>query len=268
MQKYWKNLILCGLTAVLALFTACSNASETASSVQAEEPPAAAESAQPETDSEQPVIEVGRLYDMLTATDLENMVDGADYIVAGQYTGFDSTWNMSINASKDDQSYTEGRLYRFAVEEVLFGEIEEEEILVNQKFSATESVTKTNAVLNQAGEIIQPATESQTFNITVHYPLYIEPDLSMTYVLFLCKNTRAENYYGACEPFMVQVTPDETVQLKSNLIGQETIFHETVYGDNGEEVLYTTWMPGPIPDTISGESYEDFRLAILDCLEQ
>lgn len=259
MKNKWKTLVTCVLAAMCVSLTSCSHNSGTVSSVESLPEPA------------QSITKIYQSYDYPVATNLEGMISNADYVVVGKYTGFDSTWNMSRNpnnpAEADDDNYTEGRLYCFEIEEVLLGEIEEEEILVNQKYSNTVSITESNAVLNQAGEIIQPATESQTFDVVVHYPLYIEPELNTTYVLFLHKNTSADNYYGACEPFIVQVNSNETVELKSNLIGQQTSFNEVAYSEEGNMVECVTEMGEPLLDTISGDSFEDFRLAVLDCLE-
>lgn len=67
--------------------------------------------------------------DYPTYPSLEQMCDAADIIVTGQYTEYLSSWNMNRDASdpskEDPNTYSEGRLYAFQVDQVLKGQAPE-----------------------------------------------------------------------------------------------------------------------------------------------
>ena len=185
------------------------------------------------------------------ADSVTSMTEQATYVVIGTYTEFIKSWNMYGDS---DDSYAEGRLYSFAVEEVLKGSVEEKEILVNQQYLETLSYVESDEKIEN-GIITEEATWSVEHKIDYNNPMYIEPELGSRYVLFLDKNTY---YYGSSEPFMIKLD-GESAQLCSNIYtssgGEGGLTSET-YTVNGREiVLYSTALTGE--DFVEGSSADD-----------
>lgn len=184
--------------------------------------------------------------DYSVALSLEEMLEEADYVVAGSYKEFDSSWNMARdpeNVRLEDAEYDiEGHLYRFEVEEVLKGDMAEGDILVNHKYSSVFPVR--SAKTNEEGEV------------EVRNPLYIEPELGGRYLLFLSYNADFDHYYGLVEPFSVKCMEDGTAKLQSNLIGQTEAFTQDGLFNN-EERIQIRVEAMTIEDTISGQSLEE-----------
>ena len=129
-------------------------------------------------------------YDYAATESLSGMFDYADYIVIGEYTGFDSTWNMARD--NDDVSkeasdlYVEGHLYNFSVDEVLKGDIPEESILINHEYSTKRKVIESNEVIKE-GSVVKKATKTNAIEFTVLSERFIEPEISSKYILFYQK---------------------------------------------------------------------------------
>lgn len=124
MRKKWIRLSAITGTALLAAFlSACS--------------------AQLPADAEMPKeveevnISIGSDYPVYS--DIASMVQASDCIVIGQYQEFLSSWNMdrlpADPTQEDPTSYSEGRLYSFAVSQVLKGSNVPDEITINKAFS-------------------------------------------------------------------------------------------------------------------------------------
>lgn len=218
-----------------------------------------------ETTSVPSIGSITRHLDYSIALGLSEMANGAEIIVIGEYTGLDSTWNMSRNPRNPDEesnkNYVEGLLYNFSVHEVLKGELDSDTILVNHRHSETKNMPISNAELDAAGVIVKEATEWNEVRLTLEDPLYIEPEENATYILFLQENKNRNHYYGAAEPFSIKVT-DGVAALQSNLVGHTDAFTQTVTLDNGQTVDVTTEI-GTIEDTISGQTLEEVTEAIL-----
>ena len=191
--------------------------------------------------------------DYPVAQSLTEMTAAADVVVSGQYRGLDSTWTMARNPEniqqEDETYYMEGYRYRFEVEEILKGTVEEKEILVNQKHSTTLSVR--SAVSDMDGTVI------------AENPLFIEPEEDKTYILFLNYDAEFDNYYGATEPFSVLCRDDGTAKLQSNLIDHNGIFvQEALFGET-EPVQILMEAPA-LSDAISGRPAEEIREEIAE----
>ncbi|MCI8609593.1 MAG: hypothetical protein HFE73_08110 [Firmicutes bacterium] len=194
-------------------------------------------------------------YDYPVALNLEEMVGAADPVVVGKYLEFDSKWNMCREIgnieNEDTERYVEGHLYRFSVEDVLYGDIEDTIILVNHRFSESAKIEMGDGNVSE---------------ITVHDPLYIKPDLGQTYILFLNYNNEFGNYYGAIEPFSIKSSGD-TVELQSNLIEKKGDFIETIRVSRFQTVDVKSCAL-EIEDTISGVSYMDIKSQIVKALKR
>ncbi len=162
--------------------------------------------------------------DYPTAASIDAMEAASEYIVVGQYTAYDSSWNMARNPLtpevEDTDHYTEGRLYRFQVDRVLRGELESDEILINLRYSETVTAVESNAVVDHDGRIVKAATQENTLSFVAHDPLFIEPELGVTYILFLSKNAETGHFYSAVEPFSIKDNQGMAV-LQSNLIDHD-----------------------------------------------
>lgn len=214
-----------------------------------------------------PLTSVYFHYDYPVADSLEQMSAESDLIVTGRYTGLDSTWNMARDPAdmrkEDPENYVEGRLYRFDVQEVWKGELEEDTILVNHKYLSVMKKEESNAVVNEEGIILSEATQTREISMTVHNPLFIEPTQDDTYILFLKQDPNFGNYYGAIEPFSIKVTDGKT-ELQSNLIDRTTYFTEEIpIGDN--RTVHATIDAGvSIEDTISNKTMDEIKSRIAE----
>lgn len=225
-------------------------------------PPAKADEDNP---IQSPAVQtITRCLDYRIADSLSEMVNGAQVIVVGEYTGLDSTWNMSRNPQNPEEEsseiYVEGLLYNFSVHEVLKGELDSDTILVNHRHSETKNLIESNAEIDSAGNIVKEATELNEIQFTLEDPLFIEPEENVVYILFLRENQRRGHYYGAAEPFSIKVT-DDVVALQSNLIEHTDDFLQTATLENGQTINIATKI-GAIEDTISGQTFEEVKEAI------
>lgn len=187
-------------------------------------------------------------YDHPVSLSATAMSDTADYIVIGKYEKLERTWNMrrDINdiTKEATDDYVEGRLYKFTITEVVKGNIEETEILVNHRYL----------------ERLSYQANSKATSVNVQDPLYIEPQMGGTYMLFLSKDNNFGNYYGATEPFMVKIENDKAV-LQSNLIEKEGDFVTTAKATNGDTVELRIGASS-IEDNITGMTVAELKDAI------
>jgi hypothetical protein len=192
------------------------------------------------------------------ANELSEMVNSSELIVVGRYTGFDSIWNMARNPGniyeEDTERYVEGHLYSFEIDEILKGNTEKDEILINHKYSELIKTTESNAVINEQGIIISEATEINEISFTLTNKLYIEPEIGATYILFLLYDGNFDDYYGAVEPFIIKVS-DEIVYLQSNLLDSEGEVEEEVMIDGTDRTMVVSQYGDHIDDQLSGTDF-------------
>lgn len=188
------------------------------------------------------------LYEIEVSAALSEMADASQVIVVGQYKGYDSSWNMARNPNnvleEDSENYTEGHFYEFSIDEVLKGDVDEREILVNHRYS---EIVKTT----------DPNTE-----FTLIDPLYIAPEYGVSYILFLTKEEIFGNYYGSIEPFSIKIESDNTVTLNSNLIDSTGSFEDTVTLDDGRMITVLVSKGSCIEDNISNNTLESIKQQI------
>lgn len=211
-------------------------------------------------------LTVGYVYPV--ASTLQQMIDSADYIVIGEYTEFNSTWNMARNPDnikeEDPGNYVEGRLYDFTVEKTIKGSIDDSSILINHRYSEVVNTTESNAVVDSEGRILKAATKSRDLSFKVASPLFIEPELDCKYILFLSKDANFGNYYAAIEPFSVKITNGKAV-LQSNLINKTDAFTQQIKTSDSKELTVIIDMGGiSIADEITGKALEDIIRMIED----
>lgn len=209
-------------------------------------------------------------YDFPVAADLQQMIDNSDYIVVGEYTGLESTWNMARNIDnikeEDLENYVEGHLYNFKIEASIKGNIEDKSILVNHKYSERKNVFESNAVIDREGCILKEATESNKISFEINSPLFVEPELNCKYILFLSKDSHFGNYYAAIEPFSVKIINGNTV-LESNLLNKTTDLIKSVKVSGSKVIDVNVDLDGiSLTDEITGKSSDGFIRAIKDII--
>lgn len=192
--------------------------------------------------------------------DIQQMYEKADYIVIGQYTDFVSTWNMDRNpqnpAEEDPNSYSEGRLYSFAVDRVLKGGSLPDEITVNKYYSFASGYSTYDA----AGEELYIPCQIPT-------QYFVESEYGVDYLLFLNYNEMADNYYSIGEPWEMMVQPDGTMELKSNLFNPPAGMPATLETEvRTDDVVYKIIVGGTdigrYEDFLSGMSLDAMEAAI------
>ena len=151
--------------------------------------------------------------DYPTYPSLEQMCDAADIIVTGQYTEYLSSWNMNREASdpskEDPNTYSEGRLYAFQVDQVLKGQAPEA-ITVNKQYS----LGARYYVGQVDGEHVYAPYQMPT-------PYCIEPEYGRSYILFLSYDPQFDHYFAVGEPWEILLRPDGSAELKSLIFGDE-----------------------------------------------
>lgn len=182
-------------------------------------------------------------YDFPSASTIQEMASEADVVISGEYTSNEyEKWNMSRNPEnplkESSEKYTEGRLYKFKVESVLKGTLSDKEIKVNHRVAEMIKVE---------------LEEGKTQEVKVADPRFIEPTAGQKYLLFLKKDDKLNNYYGAIEPFSVIITNQDNVRVESNLVGKQD-YTDKVHVSNG---LYLETEEEGTVDTISGSSLSE-----------
>jgi hypothetical protein len=202
-------------------------------------------------------------FDYPTTSELKQMVETADLVVIGEYENFNRSWNMSRDLEdiykEDEDNYVEGRIYDFKVSDIVKGHVEAELIEINLRYSETIEFEESNAVISPEGIVEKEATEVTIHEIEVIDPLYIEPELSKKYLVFLSKDNNFNNYYGAIEPFSIVFDENGVAELKSNLLeGEHGELTSTTTHTIGEEnIIVEAHVEGAIDDTVTGESIEN-----------
>ncbi|WP_438350593.1 cardiolipin synthase [Paenibacillus sp. FA6] len=198
-------------------------------------------------------------YDFPVASNLGEMTREAQFVVIGEYKNFDSKWNMLRDPNNVEleakDSYMEGHLYNFEVNEILKGDLKDTSILVNHKYSTRMVYEENNEIINNEGLVVKEATSSKEYNFDNKDFLYIEPDIGSKYILFLNVDSDFGNYYGAIEPFSIKLDKNDTATLQSNLIGNSATSTKSFKTDK-KNVNIVNETEGYIVDSISGTSLD------------
>ncbi|SDY04025.1 hypothetical protein SAMN05421736_101207 [Evansella caseinilytica] len=211
------------------------------------------------SNNEEQSIEVKVFYDYPVAENLEAMATEADVVVRGTFSRFKETWNMArhpVDISEPDrENYVEGHLYEFDVDEVILGQIDNKQMTVNYRYS----------------ELIQVENSKEDlFDITVEDPRYIKPELNTEYILFLNYDDDFDNYYGAIEPFQLQMTKDSQVELITKLTSNELQIAESANNtftlDDGT-IVHVDSELDRIDDHITGLKFEDIITKIKNTMK-
>lgn len=149
-------------------------------------------------------------YDYGFSSDFESVIDKSDLIVTGYYGDVVSKWNQSRDVNNSDLEskdfYTEGLIYNFTIEEVLYSsdDFNEKTIPVNLRHFERIDVTLDDGSIEYVDHLD---------------PYYIEPSTSQKYTLLLSYNPQFDLYFKASEPFQFTVHEDE-LTVTSNLFNE------------------------------------------------
>ena len=112
-------------------------------------------------------------------------------------------------AKKIRNTYSEGRLYAFQVDQVLKGQAPEA-ITVNKQYS----LGARYYVGQVDGEHVYAPYQMPT-------PYCIEPEYGRSYILFLSYDPQFDHYFAVGEPWEILLRPDGSAELKSLIFGDE-----------------------------------------------
>lgn len=133
--------------------------------------------------------------DRYVASDIQKLVDNADYIIMGQFNNFLENWVM-----RTEPNYKEGEIYSFDIEEQLYGNTPEKIKVVLPHF-----------------ERLTTEIDSKTYSADIIEPHYSKPDFAKKYILFL---KRYEDVYvPSAVPFILEINNNDTVFFKFNKDG-------------------------------------------------
>jgi len=206
--------------------------------------------------TKQETIKVTSSHDYPVAETIDDMTKQSDVVVLGEYTSFDSTWNMARNpddpSQPDEDNYTEGHLYNFKIVEVVKGNIPSETIKINLRYEET---------------IPLITEQGKKEKIKNKDPLYQKPEFGHRYLLFLNKNKDFDHYYSAVEPFQIMIHKDGKAELKTNLT-DKNITIQTLEVDGKKVVLENHAYREEFTDRISGKSLQEILDRIQDITKQ
>jgi len=213
------------------------------------------------------VTDFGSRSDYPIASDMQMMYEQAEYIVVGSFGEFKHSYNMARDQSnpieEDEGRYFEGHVYGFNIESVLKGTIEMDSIYISIPYLNVVKGEIRNDIIDIEGVIVQPATETDPYEIDTIWEFYMEPIQGEVVILFLSYNELFDHYFAAIEPYMIVIGEDGSALLKSNLLlPQETREEMAVFeatSNSGRQISFTnTSLLGErIVDTISGSTLDE-----------
>jgi hypothetical protein len=198
--------------------------------------------------------------DVLIYDSIDNMAQGADVVVVGNFHRMANTINMlrdPENILKESPyGYEEGRIYDFKIDEVIAGEVNKKKIQVGLRYS------------NEL-EFIDKKGSKQFVQVT--NSLYKKPDSEQKYILFLYKNQELDTYFVPFEPYRLVINEDNTVSVDSVLIEDSHDAEEVQVvrlQATKEELHVKDEVHGEIDDKISGKQFEDIKKSIKDSFKK
>ncbi|KPH70545.1 cardiolipin synthase [Oceanobacillus caeni] len=203
--------------------------------------------------------------DFSSTSSLDDMVYNSDFIAVGSYESLDEIWNMAADPENEDE-YVEGHLYNFSVSEVFKGE-NMNSIKINHRYSENipVEITSGDEEISPEGILIKEATTTENFVVENKDPLFIEPDFSKKYIVFLKKGDTG-NYYAAIEPYLIEFDENEVAVLKSNLLNLDEQDLSIVTEIDGHEIVIHNDIHQNIDDNISGKEYSEIKESIISLI--
>lgn len=203
--------------------------------------------------------------DMLTATNLSDMVDNSDLVVLGTYEEFDSTWNLARNpndiSKASDEEYIEGKVYNFNIEEVLMGDIEESKIKISHTYSnnITVEFTSGDEEVSPEGILVKEPTTVEYFEVENLDPTFISPTFNEKHIVFLQDDIVDNIYMGALEPYLIKFDNNNNAVLLSNLTNDNHEDLKNIVEVNGKNIAITNEVDLDFDDTITGKDLNEIK---------
>lgn len=148
--------------------------------------------AQNQKNAPEPVVHrVESHADRAVATDVQGLVQNSDYIVVGHYDKFVKKWEVSTDP------YTEGDIYNFVVDEILYGDVPETIEVGIPHFQRVSAIV-----------------DGETYSADITEPHHVEPNFENQYILFLKKYEPLSLYTPAAAPYQVEIDSNDKAALK------------------------------------------------------
>jgi hypothetical protein len=173
--------------------------------------------------------------DLALENNLNDMIKQAPLVVMGTYQNAAGT----INGARDPKDpskpakciYNEVKLFNFKVDKVLKGDLDQDIIKVGQSHTLQLDHLRENE------------------NIHITNPLYIEPEMEKTYILFLKKSPYADFYSFPFVPNSIQLNDQgkALLQIPSNHLLNQTV-------SQGDQTIHVSidGFPTDYKDTVTG----------------
>lgn len=180
--------------------------------------------------------------DMPTAGSLEEMVEPSTLVVVGKFVDEIDFYNQSRNpnnpAEENARTHRMARVFRFEISDVLKGTAENE-IAVSLPYSVTR--------YNSDGSVL----------CSYENPLFIEPDFSSEYILFLEQDNISGHYYRAIEPGIIQNQAGQAV-LCSNIVDSAySVSSQNISSDaKNDDIAKATLLDEKKGDFLDGSSFD------------
>ncbi|MBN6206202.1 hypothetical protein JYK21_07045 [Ralstonia pickettii] len=198
---------------------------------------------------------------------LEDVINDSEVIVKGHFGKYIDKDNMVRDHANPDMpsenTYTEGHIYEFHIEEVYKGEVDST-INVMIPYASEIKVYDENA--KYVGDVMNESTE------------YKKPDPEESNILFLNQTGIKENLYGPGSiPYNIVINKDESIEFVSKRIEGQLEDNVIVEGDSEEAYIiheHRDDVPADvkeefavIPDLLNGKTLSDVE-ELLKKIEQ
>lgn len=186
--------------------------------------------------------------DQAMVTDLESLVSNASIVVRGQYVDHNGTWNAARNSAEPSKEasdqFVEAHLFTFEVDEVLKGNVSESTIEISHHYADA------FPIYNEDGtEYIE--------TVALKNPLYTEPHFESDVFLFIQPLGRSNVYYGAYDPFIVEVADNDQLRILSPLVENENINTEQSFDLSNGSTVTVSQSDDLIEDFVEDKTVED-----------
>lgn len=167
------------------------------------------------------LLRVGLSNDYVLVDTLEEANDSAKYIIKGQFKSYENEWNMH----RDDHDILKehpyekitGRIYSFHIDDVLKGDINEQNVSVNFMYS-TRLFFNSEGLLHGKDIVNSKNVEY----IDYREKTYVEPELNKDYILYLNYDEDFSLYYAAFQPYMIKIEQNH-LSIQSQLMVSDVI---------------------------------------------
>lgn len=165
--------------------------------------------------------------DEMRIEQLEDIINESQVIVKGHFGKYIDKDNMVRHYSNpelpSENTYTEGHIYRFHIEEVYKGEVNSS---INVMIPYASEIKVYNSTGKHVGNVMNESTE------------YIKPDPKQSNILFLNHTQIRDNLYGPGSiPYNLVIDKDESIKFISKKI-EGQLGDDVIVEDNSSQNAY------------------------------